>query len=98
MEPQYYLYTSILLFCIGIFLILTRRNGVMILLGVELLLNAANFNFIGFSPYYSREGQAAAIFIITIAAAEAAIALALLLNAYQSLQTVNIDEMSELRD
>jgi NADH-quinone oxidoreductase subunit K len=95
-EPQYYLYISILLFCIGLFLILTRRNAIMILLGVELLLNAANLNFIGFAPYYSIEGQAVAIFVITLAAAEVAVALAIILNAYRRFRTVNLDSLLEL--
>jgi NADH:ubiquinone oxidoreductase subunit K len=95
-ELQYYLYISIFLFCIGLFLTLTRRNAVMILLGVELLLNAANLNFIGFAPYYSIEGQVIAIFVMTLSAAEVAVALAIILNAYRRFQTVNLDSLIEL--
>jgi NADH:ubiquinone oxidoreductase subunit K len=97
-EPQYYLYISIFLFCIGLFLTLTRRNAIMILLGVELLLNAANLNFIGFAPYYSIEGQVIAIFVMTLAAAEVAVALAIVLNVYRRFRTVNLNALRDLAE
>jgi NADH-quinone oxidoreductase subunit K len=69
-------------------------------MGVELVLNAANINFIAFSRYggVNMDGQLAAIFVIILAAAEAAIALAIVLNIYHRFQTVNVDEVSTLRE
>lgn len=84
----------------GIFGIITRRNAVMVLMGVELILNAANINFIAFSKYgnFGYNGQAMALFIIVLAAAEAAIALAIVLNIYKTFSTVNVDEIDRLKD
>ncbi len=88
------------LFCTGVFLVITRRNAVMALLGIELILNAANLNFVLFS---NREtgiphGQMAALFVIVIAAAEVAVALAIILNVYKRFKTVNMDEIDTLKD
>jgi NADH-quinone oxidoreductase subunit K len=89
-----------MLFSLGLFAILTRRNAVMVLMGIELILNAANINFVAFSRYVatSLDGQVVAIFVIMLAAAEAAIALAIVLNIYQNFNTVNVDEINKLRD
>ncbi|MFZ1977197.1 MAG: NADH-quinone oxidoreductase subunit NuoK [Bacteroidota bacterium] len=96
----HFLVLSGLLFSLGLFAVLTRRNAVMVLMGVELILNAANINFVAFSRYIagSLEGHAVAIFVIILAASEAAIALAIVLNIYQNFNTVNVDEISELKD
>ena len=89
-----------ILFSLGLFAVLTRRNAVMVLMGIELILNAANINFVAFSRYVanSLEGQAVAVFVIILAAAEAAIALAIVLNIYQNFNTVNVDDVNELRN
>jgi NADH-quinone oxidoreductase subunit K len=84
---NHFLIISVLLFSMGLFGIITRRNAVMVLMGVELILNAANINFIAFSK-----------FIIVLAAAEAAIALAIVLNIYKTFSTVNVDEIDRLKD
>jgi NADH-quinone oxidoreductase subunit K len=96
----HFLILSGLLFSFGIFAILTRRNAIMVLMGVELVLNAANINFVAFSRYVttSLDGHVVAIFVIILAAAEAAIALAIILNIYQNFNTVNVDEINKLKD
>ncbi|MGD1044490.1 MAG: NADH-quinone oxidoreductase subunit NuoK [Bacteroidota bacterium] len=96
----HFLILSGLLFSFGIFAILTRRNAIMVLMGVELVLNAANINFVAFSRYVttSLDGHVVAIFVIILAAAEAAIALAIVLNIYQNFNTVNVDEINQLKD
>jgi NADH-quinone oxidoreductase subunit K len=96
----HYLILSGLLFSFGIFAILTRRNAIMVLMGVELVLNAANINFVAFSRYVttSLDGHVVAIFVIILAAAEAAIMLAIILNIYQNFNTVNVDEINQLKD
>jgi NADH-quinone oxidoreductase subunit K len=97
---MHFLILSGLLFSFGIFAILTRRNAIMVLMGVELVLNAANINFVAFSRYVttSLDGHVVAIFVIILAAAEAAIALAIILNIYQNFNTVNVDEINQLKD
>ena len=96
----HFLIHSGLLFSFGIFAILTRRNAIMVLMGVELVLNAANINFVAFSRYIttSLDGHVVAIFVIILAAAEAAIMLAIILNIYQNFNTVNVDEINQLKD
>ena len=96
----HFLIISGLMFSMGIFAILTRRNAVMVLMGIELVLNSANINFIAFSRYTtgSFDGQVIAIFVIILAAAEVAIALAIVLNIYQNFNTVNVDDINQLKD
>ncbi|MFH0989112.1 MAG: NADH-quinone oxidoreductase subunit NuoK [bacterium] len=96
----HFLIISGILFSLGVFAILTRRNAIMVLMGIELVLNAANINFIAFSRYTSGtlDGQVIALFVIILAAAEAAIALAIVLNIFQNFNTVNVDELNQLRD
>ena len=96
----HFLIISGVLFSLGVFAVLTRRNAIMVLMGIELILNAANVNFIAFSRYSTGtlDGQVIAIFVIILAAAEAAIALAIVLNIYQNFNTVNVDELNRLRD
>ena len=99
-QLAHFLIVSALLFSFGIYGIVTRRNAILVLMGVELVLNAANINLIAFSRYggLNLDGQAAAIFVIILAAAEAAIALAIVLNIYHRFQTVNVDEISSLKE
>lgn len=96
----HFLIISAILFSFGVFAIITRRNAIMVLMGIELILNSANINFLAFSRYggLNIEGQMAAIFVIILAAAEAAIALAIVLNIYKRFNTVNVDEISILKD
>ncbi|MEK6565078.1 MAG: NADH-quinone oxidoreductase subunit NuoK [Bacteroidota bacterium] len=97
---NHFLILSALLFSMGVYAILTRRNAIMVLMGIELVLNAANINFIAFSRYSTGtlDGQIVAIFVIILAAAEVAIALAIVLNIYQTFNTVNVDEINQLKD
>ncbi|HRI45982.1 MAG TPA: NADH-quinone oxidoreductase subunit NuoK [Ignavibacteriaceae bacterium] len=97
---QHFLIVSGLLFSLGIFGIMTRKNAVMVLMGIELILNSANINFIAFAKYgnFGYHGQMIALFVIILAAAEAAIALAIVLNIYKNFSTVNVDEVNKLKE
>jgi NADH-quinone oxidoreductase subunit K len=97
---NHFLIVSSILFSLGIFGIITRKNAVMVLMGIELILNAANINFVAFAKYgnYGLQGQIIALFVIILAAAEAAIALAIVLNIYKIFATVNVDEIDTLKE
>jgi NADH-quinone oxidoreductase subunit K len=96
----HYLTVSAILFSLGLFGIITRKHAVLVLMGIELILNAANINFIAFARYggMNIEGHIAAIFVIILAAAEAVIALAIILNIYQNFKHVNVDEVDTLKE
>ena len=89
------------LFSVGLYLALSKRNAVGILMGVELMLNAVNVTLLAFARFVESprplDGQVVATFVITIAAAEAAVALALAVAVYRHRETVNIDEIDVLR-
>lgn len=97
---MHFLVVSAVLFSLGIYGVVTRRNAIMVLMGLELILNSANINFVAFSTYggMKLDGQAIAVFVIVLAAAEAAIALAIVLNLYQRFNTVNVDDASKLKE
>lgn len=97
---NHFLVVSTLLFSMGIYAIVTRKNAIQVLMGVELILNSANINFIAFTRFgnFGLQGHLIALFVIVLAAAEAAIALAIVLNIYKTLSTVNIDEVDNLKD
>ncbi|MBI1938575.1 MAG: NADH-quinone oxidoreductase subunit NuoK [Ignavibacteriales bacterium] len=96
----HFLVVSTILFSLGIYGIVTRKNAVMVLMGIELILNAANINFIAFAKYgnFGLNGQIIALFVIILAAAEAAIALAIVLNTYKTFSNVNVDEIDKLKE
>ncbi|HEY2945629.1 MAG TPA: NADH-quinone oxidoreductase subunit NuoK [Vicinamibacteria bacterium] len=96
---QPYLIVSAALFSLGMLGILTRRNAVNVLMGVELVLNSANLNLVAFSRFGSGnlQGQLFAVFVIVIAAAEVAVALAIVLTLYRLRRTSNLDEADILR-
>ena len=96
---QHYLLLSAALFSLGIFGVLTRKNAVNVLMGIELILNSANINLIAFSRYSSHglDGQMFAVFVIVVAAAEVAVALAIVLTMYRLLKTVSLDRADTLR-
>lgn len=96
---QHYLLLSAALFSLGIFGVLTRKNAVNVLMGIELILNSANINLIAFSRYSSHglDGQMFAVFVIVVAAAEVAVALAIVLTMYGLLKTVSLDQADTLR-
>jgi NADH-quinone oxidoreductase subunit K len=96
---QHFLALSLVLFALGLFCVVTRRNAIGILMGVELILNSANINYVAFARYGGGgyDGQAFAIFVIMLAAAEAAIGLAIVLGIYQSFETIDVDATDRLR-
>ncbi|MCX6138485.1 MAG: NADH-quinone oxidoreductase subunit NuoK [Ignavibacteriales bacterium] len=96
----HYLLLSAVLFSLGIYAVVTRRNAILVLMGIELMLNAANINFIAFSRYSGTnlDGQLVAVFVIILAACEAAVALAIVLNMFHQFNTVNVDEVHSLKD
>ena len=87
------------MFTLGLLAVLTRKNAVSVLMGIELILNAAGLNFVAFSKFTtaSLDGQAAALFVIIIAAAEAAVALAIFLNLYRIKATTEVDKANLLQ-
>ncbi|MEA3287856.1 MAG: NADH-quinone oxidoreductase subunit NuoK [Candidatus Marinimicrobia bacterium] len=94
-----YLILSAILFSLGLYTVVTRRNAVAILMGVELILNAANINFVAFSKFvtHNLDGHLISVFIIMLAAAEAAVALAIILNLYNDRGHINVDEANALK-
>jgi NADH-quinone oxidoreductase subunit K len=95
----HYLVVSAALFSLGIMAVLARKNAINVLMGVELILNSANLNLVAFSRYSAANlsGQIFAIFIIVIAAAEAAVALAIVLSMYRLVKSVNLDKADTLK-
>ena len=95
----HFLLVSVVVFSLGLYCVLTRRNAIGILMGVELVLNAANINYVAFARYSSvnYDGQIFAIFVIMLAAAEAAIGLAVVLGIYQTFHTIDVDATETLR-
>lgn len=96
----HYLVVSAILFVLGLYALISRKNAVLLLMGIELILNACNINLIAFSKYggLGVDGQVISIFVIMLAVAEAAIALAIILNIYQNFSTVNVDEVNNMKD
>jgi NADH-quinone oxidoreductase subunit K len=95
----HFLTVSAALFALGLFAVMSRRNTVAILMGVELMLNAANLNFVAFSRYVQHgiDGQILAAFVIVLAAAEAAVALAIVLALYRNYGSVHADTAQSLK-
>ena len=97
---NHYLTLSAILFCVGIFGVLTRRNAIGILMSIELMFNAVNINFVAFSKFVTPTGftgQIFAIFVITIAAAEATVGLAIVLLIYRNYKGINVDEINIMK-
>jgi NADH-quinone oxidoreductase subunit K len=96
--PTHYMILSAALFVIGIIGVMTRRNIIIIFMSIELILNAVNINLVAFSYQLGNGiGQVFAIFVIAVAAAEAAVGLGIILAFYRNKETVNIDEMNIMR-
>jgi len=96
----HYLVLSSALFCIGIFGLLTRRNAVGVLMSIELMFNAVNINFVAFSKFIAPaalSGQIFSIFIITIAAAEAAVGLAIVMLLYRNFRGIEVDKINFMK-
>jgi len=96
---SHFLFVGLLVFLLGVYCVLTRRNAIGILMGVELILNSANINYVAFSRYSagSCDGQVFAIFVIMLAAAEAAIGLAIVLGIYQTFGTIDVEATETLQ-
>jgi len=101
MIPLYWwLIVAAALFCIGLYAVLSRKNAIAILMGVELMLNAVNLNLVAFWRYITPQaltGQVFAIFVITIAAAEAAVGLAIFISVYRKHGTINVEKLDIMR-
>jgi NADH-quinone oxidoreductase subunit K len=96
--PTHYMLLSAALFIIGVAGVLVRRNIIVIFMSIELILNAVNINLVALSSQLQNQiGQVFAIFVIAVAAAEAAVGLGIILAFYRNKETVNIDEMNLMR-
>jgi NADH-quinone oxidoreductase subunit K len=95
-----FMVVSAALFCIGLYMVVTKRNAIQILIGVELILNAAILNLVAFSKYdkVNNSGQIFALFAIVLAAATTAVALAIILNVYRRYKTIDPNDINKLRD
>ncbi|RMD83673.1 MAG: NADH-quinone oxidoreductase subunit NuoK [Candidatus Dadabacteria bacterium] len=96
---EHYLVVGAGLFALGLFCVLTRRNAIGVLMGIELILNSANVNAIAFSRFSAAnpDGQVFAVFVIMLAAAEAAIGLAIVLGIYRRFRSIDVATMRELK-
>lgn len=100
MQLQYFLLVAAALFCIGIYGLVTSRNAIRVLMSIELLLNSVNLNLMAFSNYLDPQavkGQVFTVFVITIAAAEAAVGLAIVLSIYRNRDTVDMEQFNMLK-
>ena len=89
---------SLIIFSIGILGVLIRKNAIIVFMSIELMLNAVNLSLVGFSRYYnSVDGQVFVFLVMTLAAAEVAVGLAIIVSLFRNKQTINIDEMNILR-
>ncbi len=100
MPVEYFLILAAALFCIGIYGLIASRNVVRVLMSIELLLNAVNLNFLAFSNFLDPQniqGQVFGVFVITVAAAEAAVGLAIILSIYRNRYTVDMEQFNLLK-
>lgn len=96
--PSYYLLLSAAVFCIGVAGVLTRRNALLFLMSVELMLNAANVNFVYFSQFWGNvTGQTFSLFVIALAAAEVAIGIGIILVLYRNFDGVDVTKATTMR-
>jgi len=93
-----YVLLSAFLFCTGIYGVLARRNGVLVLMSIELMLNAVNINLVAFSAHLNDPaGQVFALFVIAIAAAEVGVGLAIVLLIYRNMHSIDLDKVDRMR-
>ncbi len=97
---QHFMLVSAVLFCIGLFIIVSKKNAIQILIGIELMLNAAILNLVAFGRYdrTNNGGQMFALFAIVLAAATTAVTLAIILNVYRRYKTIDADKINQLKD
>ena len=92
-----FLLLSAILFSIGVHGVLVRRNGVLVLMSIEMILNAVNINLVAFSTFHGISGQVFALFVIAVAAAEVGVGLAIVLLIYRNRRMIDIDQLDELK-
>ena len=93
-----FLILAAVLFCIGVYGVIARKNGVMVLMAIELILNAVNLNLVAFSMRNgSVDGQTFALFVIAVATAEVGVGLSLVLLIYRNRRTISLDDLSEMK-
>lgn len=99
MSIEYYFILSAIIFCIGFAVVVTKKNAIVVMMGIELILNAANINFVAMSQLdvVKIDGQYFSLFVIVIAAAEAALGLAIILKIYQHFNTTDLDKINQLK-
>lgn len=99
MEYMNYVYLAVILFSLGAATVLLRRNAIIMLMGIELMLNAANLTFVSFARMYGDlTGQVVAFFVMTVAAAEVVVGLAIIVSIYRSRRTVSVDDANLLKN
>ena len=95
---SHYLILSAILFCIGVTGVLVRRNAIVIFMSIELMLNAVNLTFVAFSKFLTAiDGQIFVFFVMTVAAAEVAVGLAIIVNLFRNRETIYVDEINILK-
>ncbi len=95
---DFYLLLSAFMFCVGVLGVLIRRDAIIVFMSIELMLNSVNLSLIAFSSYLGDPtGQMLVFFVMTVAAAEAAVGLAIIISLFRNKQTVNIDEINILK-
>jgi NADH:ubiquinone oxidoreductase subunit K len=92
-----FLLLAAVLFCIGVYGVLVRRNGVLVLMSIEMILNAVNINLVAFGTLHGISGQVFALFVIAVAAAEVGVGLAIVLLIYRNRRSIDIDQLDELK-
>lgn len=97
---SHYLILSACLFAIGVAIVITKRNVIVVLMGIELILNAANINLVAFDKYGApgNAGRMFSLFVIVVAACEAAVALAIVIKTVRTFNTTNLDEINQIKD
>jgi len=97
---SHFLTVSAILFSIGLYAVLSKKNAILVLVGVELMINAAALNLVAFGRYDGKqyEGQIFALFVIVLAAAAVAVALAIILSVYNHYKSINPDDINNLKD
>jgi NADH:ubiquinone oxidoreductase subunit K len=97
---QYFLVLATIMFFVGVYGFLTRRNLITILMSIELILNSVNINFLAFNRYlypHKLEGLFFSLFVIAVAASEAAVAIAIIINIYRRFTTINVEDVHEMK-
>jgi NADH-quinone oxidoreductase subunit K len=95
---EHYIFLSLVLFCIGVFGVLYRRNAIIVFMSIEMMLNAVNLLFVAFSSYHQdAQGQVFVFFSMAVAAAEVAVGLAILVSIFRNLGSIDIDDLKNLK-